>query len=85
MKEELNSAVRETDVRVPRLDRRKPWISDATWEVIKKRKYIKTQDLTRDNSEAYNEYGKLIKKECRRDKESYLNNICRDRKTFQQK
>lgn len=78
LKKELNSATKETDMRDPRLDRRKPWISDATWEIIKKKKYIKAQGLTRANNETYNEYGELIKKECRRDKEHYLNNICKE-------
>lgn len=49
MKEGLNSAAEKTGASAS--SGRKSWISDETWEIIRKRKHIKAQNSTRKGRE----------------------------------
>lgn len=80
--EELWTNIRETILRTasqchrPGIkDGRKPWISDKTWEVIEKRKQLKTGTF---DETVYRSMSKNILRRCRKDKENYISNICRE-------
>lgn len=55
---------------------RKDWISDETWINIGKRKELKKGVRSVDNVDEYTTLSKLIQRQCRRDKNYYLENIC---------
>ncbi|XP_028034121.1 uncharacterized protein LOC114245976 [Bombyx mandarina] len=55
---------------------RKDWISDETWINIGKRKELKKGVRSVDNLDEYSTLYKLIQRQCRRDKNYYLENIC---------
>ncbi|CAG4924021.1 unnamed protein product [Colias eurytheme] len=57
----------------------KTWVTDSTWELILRRKELKAEGLLDDNTRfEYSRLGKLIKKECRKDKNIFIESICTD-------
>lgn len=56
-------------------ERRKPLISEETWQVIKGRKKVKA---IRENEQEYRKLNREVQRRCRTDKEKYICNICQE-------
>ncbi|XP_012544182.2 transposon TX1 uncharacterized 149 kDa protein [Bombyx mori] len=73
--EEIKASHREGNA--GRKTKTKVWISEQTWKLISKRKYIKGKGLQDDDvRKTYSDLCKEIKKACRRDKNCFIADIC---------
>lgn len=59
----------------PNNTKRKPWITDHSWDLIQRRKDVKRKA---DADHAYRKLSREVQRQCRKDKEEYIAGICEE-------
>nr|XP_037868970.1 uncharacterized protein LOC119628928 [Bombyx mori] len=85
LKGHINDALDQIAKKKKPEPKKKCWISDHSWELIQRRKDLKTSGLQDGAKVKYSELSRAIRVSCRLDKNHFVEGICRDIERFSNK